>query len=83
MIHEGEGLELGCLMLAKNCLKVILDDRKLDETRSDYLAALRDGFLPVAMHLSISSPTSPVGIAGCLASVSESPGYFWGIFASE
>jgi len=35
MIHEGKVLELGCLMLAKNRPEVILDDGKLDGTRSN------------------------------------------------
>jgi len=40
MINEGKVLELGCLMLAQNHAKVLFDDRKLDDTKSDYLAAL-------------------------------------------
>jgi len=40
MIHEGKVLELGCLMLAKNHLEIILDDGKLNDTRSDYLVVL-------------------------------------------
>ena len=47
LIHEGKVLELGCLMLTKNRAEIILDDRKLDDTRSDYLVALQDGFLPI------------------------------------
>jgi len=46
-IHEGKVLELGCLMLAKNRPKVILDDGKLDDTRFNYLVALRDDFRPI------------------------------------
>ena len=40
MIHEGKVSELGCLMLAKNRPKIILDDRKLDDAQSDYLVFL-------------------------------------------
>jgi len=40
VIHEGKVLELGCLMLAKNHPKVILDDGKLDNTKFDHLVAL-------------------------------------------
>ena len=47
LIHEGHVLELGCLMLSKNCPEVILDDGKLDDTKSDYLVALRDNFLTI------------------------------------
>ena len=60
LIREGKVLELGCLMLAKNCAKVILDDRKLDDTRSDYLAAVRDDFLPICRGASFHvEPYSP------------------------
>ena len=47
LIHEGQILELGCLMLAKNRPELILDNRKLDDTRSDHLVSLRDNFLPI------------------------------------
>ena len=47
LIHEGKVIELGCLMLAKNRAELILDDGKLDDTRSNYLMALRVGFLPI------------------------------------
>ena len=40
MIHKGEVLDFGCLMLAKNSTEVALDDEKLDDTRIDYLVAL-------------------------------------------
>ena len=47
LIHEGQVLELGCLMLAKNRPEVILDDGKLDDATSNYLVPLRDDFLPI------------------------------------
>ena len=47
MIHEGKVPKLGCLMLAMNRFEISLDDGKLDDTRSDYLVALQDSFLPV------------------------------------
>ena len=47
MIHEGKVSELGCLMLVKNCTEIILDDRKLDDARSDYWVALPNNFLPI------------------------------------
>jgi len=40
MINEEKVSKLGCLMLAKNCPEIILDDEKLDDARSDYLVAL-------------------------------------------
>jgi len=60
LIHEGKVFKLGCLMLVKNCVEVILDDRKLDDTRSDYLVALRDDFLPIRRDASFHvEPDSP------------------------
>jgi len=60
MIHERKVFELGCLMLAKNRLEIILDYRKLDDVRSDYLVAFQDGFLPiccgVSFHVEHHSP---------------------------
>ena len=53
MIHEGKVLELGCLMLAKNHLEIILDVEKLDDTRSDYLVVLRDNFLFIHLGASL------------------------------
>jgi len=47
IIHEGKVSELGCLKLAKNRKKIIVDDGKLDDDRPYYLVALRDGFLPI------------------------------------
>jgi len=47
MIHMGRVLELGCLMLAKNHPDIILDEGKLDDTRSDYLVTLQDDFIPI------------------------------------
>jgi len=59
-IHEGKVLELGCLMLAKNRIEAILDDGKLDDTRFDYLVALRDSFLPIRRSVSFyMEPYSP------------------------
>ena len=52
LIHEGKVSELGCLMLAKNGLKGIVDNRKLDDARSNYLVALQYGFLPIRHHAS-------------------------------
>jgi len=43
----GKVLGLGCPILAKSCPEIIVDNEKLDDTRSDYLVALRDGFLPI------------------------------------
>ena len=54
MIHEGKVLELECLMLDKNHPGVILNDEKLDDTRSDYLVAFETAFFPlVVVHLSM------------------------------
>jgi len=44
LVHEEKVTKLGCLMLAKNHPKVIVDDIKLDDARSDYLASLYDSF---------------------------------------
>jgi len=41
-------------------------------------------FFPfVTVHLSMWSPTAPIGSVDSLASVSESLGYFWRILAPE
>jgi len=54
MIHEGKVLELEYLMLDKNHPGVILDDEKLDVTRSDYLVAFETAFFPlVVVYLSM------------------------------
>jgi len=60
LIHERKVPKLGCLRLAKNYVEVILDDGKLDDTRSDYLVALRDDFLPIRRGASFHvEPYSP------------------------
>jgi len=77
LIHEGQVLELGCLILAKNRPEVILDDRKLDDARFDYLVPFETTFFPfIAVHLSMWSHAVPIGSVDSLASVSKSPRYF-------
>jgi len=64
-------------MLAKNRPEVILDDGKLDDTKSDYLVALRDDFLLTQRGASFQEePYSPIGLINSLVSVSKFPGYF-------
>jgi len=75
MINEGKVLKLGCLILAKDRPEVISDDEKLDDTKSDYLVALREDFLPIH-RLFMWSPTAPIGAIDSLTFVSESSGYF-------
>jgi len=75
MIHEGKVPKLGCLMLAMNRFEISLDDGKLDDTRSDYLVALQDSFLPVRWSASFHvEPYSPIGSIDNSASVSKSLG---------
>jgi len=84
MIHEGKVPKFGCLMLAKNRPEIILDDGKVDDTRSEYLVALRDGFLPVRqVHLSMWSPTASIGSVNSSNSVNVSLGHFLRVLAPE
>jgi len=57
MIHEGKIPKLRCLILSKNRPEIILDDGKLDDTRSEYLVALQGDFLLV--HRGVSFHVEP------------------------
>jgi len=84
LIHQGKGLELGCPILAKNHAEIILDDRKLDDNRSDYLVALRDGFLPIHRGASLHvEPYSPHRFSRQFGFYQRIPRYFWMILALE
>jgi len=57
MIHEGKVFELGCLMLAKHHLEIILDDGKLDDVRFDYLVV---GVAKIRVRVNSSSDKSDI-----------------------
>ena len=57
MIHEGKVFELGCPMLAKHHLEIILDDGKLDDVRFDYLVV---GVAKIRVRVNSSSDKSDI-----------------------
>jgi len=61
-IHGGKVPEFGYLLLATNCSEVILNDGKIDDTRSDYFVPLQNDFLPdhrgASFHVEPYSPIS-------------------------
>jgi len=62
MLYEGNVLELGCCMLAKNRPQIILDNGKLDNTIFDYWWPFEMTFFPfIKVYLSMWSPAAPIG----------------------
>jgi len=71
-------------MLAKNRPEIILDNRRLDDARYNYLVAFRDDFLPsVVVHLSMWTPTALIGSIDSSGSASGSPSCSWMILAPK
>jgi len=47
LVHEGRFSDLGCVMLGRNQLETLIDDRNLDVDKLGYLISHRDSFLPI------------------------------------
>jgi len=60
LIYEGRVPDLGCLMLGRNRLVTLIDNRDLDEDKLSYLISLRHGFLPICQGATFHvEPYSP------------------------
>ena len=84
LIHEGKVSKLGWVMITENCLEVIVDNGKLDNATSDYLIAIRDGFIPIRCDASFDvEPITFIGSIGSSGFASRSPRCFSRILVTE